>query len=234
MGKNGIAANGKIPGRTGRTEEKSAGRQDQNSASAAGAKSGPESKQQQQPAAATELLGLADGLIQADPKPAAVAVPVPEEPKRGPGRPPGSGKKSSKNTQPSQPADPQMEQNLKFLVLSVFDLLSIPFGPVWKLQPAEADLITGPGARLAERYGLTELGGKYLDWFMLISALSAITVPRVMLTREMKKHRKEGELINANQPANTQGAAIKATGDRKGHAAGNGPDNVRQLLPGLA
>lgn len=108
-----------------------------------------------------------------------VIAPLPEEKKRR-GRPPGTKNSESHST----PSGTSMLPLISTFTTAIFDMISTKFGNWWKLEEKELNSICIPLTKILERY-LPKGTTKYTDVGMLIFALIAVCVPRIMYTRSV-------------------------------------------------
>lgn len=116
-----------------------------------------------------EFLGLAD-----------VADSVPE-PKKKRGRKP-KGKENPKDT-----------ATIETMVKAVYGIAANRLGPVWNVSDEEAKSIAVPLASILARYEKLIQVSQYSDVAMLILALGAVTVPRLMVTMQERREAKKSE-----------------------------------------
>lgn len=134
-----------------------------------------------------------------------IIIPTPAVEKRGPGRPPGTGKKAVE----AKPAKNLMElsDNIRILLVSGFAMLAVRTGPVWEVTEAEADSIAKPLSKIMDKAGQTETVNKYSDYIMLLTALAVVILPRLLVTKQLKtmtKPTKEVNTIDRTRPATTE------------------------------
>jgi hypothetical protein len=136
--------------------------------------------------------------------------------KRGPGRPPGSSKKKHGQV------DESFTDLVTIFTKSVFDVMALPLGSQWQISIDEAKSIAEPGARILNKLGGGELAEKYGDYIALTLALSMVTAPRVIMTKQLKKH-KEGvvKFERKRPPENNAGNAPVQDGGQFGNDGGN-------------
>lgn len=146
------------------------------------------------------------------PRPVVLDIPAPAEPTEKKKR---SSKKKEAGT--TIAADPILETNVTTLLKGSFDIMAVPLGAHWSITPLEAATVAQPAARILTRLGASETTNKYADYFVLLGAIAAITIPRAMISSAMKKA-KEGSAKNV-LPYIAPTGGKQATGPKPGSFA---------------
>lgn len=146
-----------------------------------------------------------------------VEIPVQEETgKKRRGRPPGSVKKSETSSS-------DMEAQATALVLGLSELISIVAGQHWKYSPEEAELVGRPLGRILVKYVSVESLSKYSDAFALFTGIVVTAVPRIVISKQMKKAKVEKHEPKPSERTQNENTAVK-----QGNADKN--SNVVNLL----
>lgn len=157
-----------------------------------------------------------------------IELPEPPELKEKKGKEKGRPKKTQTKKTGGLDAD-----EVSALVTGLFAVLAYPFGNHWQLSSLEAENISGPLTRILNRMDLGEQVAKFGDGAMLLLAVGAATVPRVILTLDARKSSKTAR-PGKETPANVEtrpterASNAAAASDPAGYA-----DNVFKLLSPL-
>lgn len=121
-------------------------------------------------------------------------------------------------------------------------LMAMRLGAHWAFSDQECKAIADPAAELLERYDLAALLGKYGDWAALVAAITAATLPRMMVTvmntpKKAKGAKNNVQPIRSERPTTT-GNTNPGTGNQPSpndHSGvtDHGSDSTKQLLAGL-
>lgn len=87
-----------------------------------------------------------------------------------------------------------LTQNVEMVTNTAFQIASLFAGPHWAIAPEEARLVAEPTARILDRLELTETSNKYTDYLMLVIALAGITIPRIMMSQQIRPKKEKGGL----------------------------------------
>lgn len=83
------------------------------------------------------------------------------------------------------------ETQLNSLFCGMFSLLALKLGEHWRITNDEASQITKPLSNILERYNVSEQVSKMSDGLLLLMAVTTITLPRVLISREIQNNKKE-------------------------------------------
>jgi hypothetical protein len=102
-------------------------------------------------------------------------------------------KSSSGGSKKKDDLDKTLEGNVRILIGSGFGFAAkLTKSEIWTVSDEEAESISTPLTRILQRLGINESMNKYADYIALLSALTIITVPRVMIYQQMKQLQAEG------------------------------------------
>lgn len=107
-------------------------------------------------------------------------------------------KKSSRSTKKKDDLDKTLEGNVRILIATGFSFAAkMTKSEIWTISDEEAESISTPLTRILQRLGINESMNKYADYIALLSALTIVTVPRVMIYQQMKQQAEGGQKIDA-------------------------------------
>ena len=88
--------------------------------------------------------------------------------------------KEDKSKKKRKKETPAIADNFKALLTGVFAIAGSR-NPIWIVQESELDMVVEPAGRIFERY-VSEKSDEISDIFLLVTALSIMLIPRVVLT----------------------------------------------------
>ena len=88
--------------------------------------------------------------------------------------------KEDKSKKKRKKETPAISDNFKALLTGVFAIAGSR-NPIWIVQESELDMVVEPAGRIFERY-ISEKSDEISDIFLLVTALSIMLIPRVVLT----------------------------------------------------
>lgn len=163
-----------------------------------------------------------------------VGVEIPGDPKEEKKKSKSSKSKKKPTKEQKKAAEvKELTENLSLLLKAGFDIVAMRLGPVWQVTDDEVEKITSPLARILDRYGCLDTVSEYSDFIALGMGVTMTVVPRVLISREVK--RKGVEVIGPRQNDTKTETNISNTGAKQqgGSVPGHAGD-VKNLVPGLA
>jgi hypothetical protein len=87
--------------------------------------------------------------------------------------------------------------------------------PVWKIEQDEIDLIIKPLSNILKRMGLNKKNSEYMDYISLLTGLSIIILPRVIMQLQLVKDQQSGFDKGKEKNKNEGQNIIDNEGDNK-------------------
>lgn len=152
-----------------------------------------------------------------------IDIPIPAEPKK---------KSSSKSKKDD--LDKTLEGNIRLLIGTGFGFAAkILKSEIWEVSDEEAASISTPLTKILQRLGINESMNKYADYIALTTALTVVTVPRVLIYKAMKDQEQldqEGGQANNGKAKKAKTAAAKSSSTSHAAATTLHTTNIKAVL----
>jgi hypothetical protein len=103
-----------------------------------------------------------------------------------------SNKKRKPEQKPNQKQEPDknLEININLMLITGFDFISVRLGEHWRVSPEEATAISQPASNIMQRLGVNQTANKYMDYIMLLTGVSMVVVPRILIHQSLGGQKK--------------------------------------------
>jgi hypothetical protein len=111
------------------------------------------------------------------------------------------------------------QQDVSYLIQGVFSLVSLKAGKHWEVSQDEAGEISKPLTNIFEKMDILDKVSNVSDAAMLSMAIISIMLPRVIISAQLSKMKKQEK--GGGQDANTRTEASKQSGQAQGNRDAN-------------
>jgi len=84
-------------------------------------------------------------------------------------------------------ADQELCDNVAMLLETGFSVVSMKAGDHWVISAEESKMIAEPATKILKRFDVNKKANKYMDLLALVTALSIVAIPRVIVSTQNKK-----------------------------------------------
>lgn len=122
------------------------------------------------------------------------------------------------------------KEEISSLLMGTFSLISMKGGEHWNISKSESDQIAQPLSNILKKLNIAEQVASFSDGAMLLMAVVTITLPRIILTKELAKMNneiKKKEIIENGGRVIKNGTTKQESGNTK-EVSGNSDSGVQE------